>query len=618
MAYHKYNKKEQGKGNPSYPRKGGKRTPPIVQKKEPKQKMITKSTVMSEYGWTQRLIEKFLPPPKKRKNLEHPGGPDMNLWPEDLVKSVMNTAEFQKEFQKILKQRKKQKDKQQQKVEAAKSLLLANDLPHMIEKAKRLNRRFVLHCGPTNSGKTYQAMQALKKAGTGVYLGPLRLLALEVFDTLNSEGIPCNLLTGEESEQIPNASITSSTIEMMDASASYDVAVIDEAQLVADEERGGAWTKAILSVKAKEVHICFAPEVLEFMTALMQDINAPYDVMLHDRLTPLVYSGNVDGLDCVQPGDAFICFSRKSVLNIAASLERDYGVKASVIYGALPPASRREEVRKFERGETSVVVATDAIGMGISLPIKRVIFCETSKFDGTERRMLYTSEIKQIAGRAGRYGKFDKGEVLVMGDSSIVKRKLKQPAAAIRKIVVPFPSDVVESGYSLRFLLDVWQSLPQTESIVYEDMSTPRILLGRIDDISRKMTPMQIYECIRCPVDTNNEALLYYWVMCCHAYAEGKSIPYPFAETNTLEGCELRYKQLDIMHQMLRRCGIEMDTSNERDQLCRKINEFLTSGKDGYIRKCRRCHKRLPLGFPYGICSECYEKSHWHDDFDWL
>lgn len=46
-------------------------------------------------------------------------------------------------------------------------------------KAQSMKRRFILHIGPTNSGKTYQALERLKLAQNGVYLGPLRLLALE-------------------------------------------------------------------------------------------------------------------------------------------------------------------------------------------------------------------------------------------------------------------------------------------------------------------------------------------------------------------------------------------------------------------------------------------------------
>ena len=62
-------------------------------------------------------------------------------------------------------------------------------------------------------------------------------------------------------------------------------------------------------------------------------------------------------------------------------------------------------------GKTRIVVSTDAIGMGLNLPIRRIIFMETEKFDGVERRTLRPEEIKQIAGRAGRLGMYHKGYV---------------------------------------------------------------------------------------------------------------------------------------------------------------------------------------------------------------
>ncbi|MBQ1289782.1 MAG: hypothetical protein IIY28_00380 [Lachnospiraceae bacterium] len=85
-----------------------------------------------------------------------------------------------------------------------------------IERARRLKRSFVLHIGPTNSGKTHDAIEDLKRNLPGTYLGPLRLLALEMFDRINAAGIPCSMLTGEESIPVDNAQIVSSTIELCD------------------------------------------------------------------------------------------------------------------------------------------------------------------------------------------------------------------------------------------------------------------------------------------------------------------------------------------------------------------------------------------------------------------
>lgn len=133
---------------------------------------------------------------------------------------------------------------------------------------RQLKRRFVLHIGPTNSGKTYEALQKFQNAEEAVYLAPLRLLALEVYETTNMF-LPCSLLTGEEEDIMPGATHISETIEMADLSRHYDMAVIDEAQMISDPSRGGAWTAAILGLCADEIHICMAPHAESIIRKLI-------------------------------------------------------------------------------------------------------------------------------------------------------------------------------------------------------------------------------------------------------------------------------------------------------------------------------------------------------------
>ena len=112
---------------------------------------------------------------------------------------------------------------------------------------------------------------------------------------------------------------------------------------------------------------------------------------------------------------------------------------------------------------------------------------------------------------------------------------------------------------------------------------------------------------VRCPVDTQNAALVNYWYFCCAAYAKGTSMPFPVAGTDTLEDCELRYKQFDVLHQMMRRCGVELDTSEARKTLCKQINKLLKEKRKNYGNECRICGEELPLGYRYSICKDCYE-----------
>ncbi|ACI99512.1 helicase-related protein [Rhodospirillum centenum] len=280
--------------------------------------------------------------------------------------------------------------------------------------ARALGRRLVLVIGPTNSGKTHRAMQALRQAPTGVYLAPLRLLALEVMDRLNREGTPTTLLTGEEEIRVPDARHLSSTIEMLDPEATVDVAVIDEVQMLADRDRGWAWTAALMGVPAKTVYLLGAPEVRPLVERAAAHLGEPLEVVELERKQPLhMIEERLEWSD-VGRGDALIAFSRREVHAVRDTVQAR-GLTAAVIYGALAPDVRRREAERFNTGEADVVIATDAIGMGLNLPVRRVLFTTLEKFDGVEMRSLHPAEVKQIAGRAGRFGHFEAGEFGVVG-----------------------------------------------------------------------------------------------------------------------------------------------------------------------------------------------------------
>ena len=280
--------------------------------------------------------------------------------------------------------------------------------------ARGMGRKLVLVTGPTNSGKTHRAIEALKRARDGVYLAPLRLLALEVMERLNAEGTPATLLTGEEEIRTPGARHTASTIEMLDPDRPVDVAVIDEIQMLADPERGWAWTAALMGAPARAVYILGAPEARPLVERAAAYLGEPLEVVELERKTPLTLLERRLEWDDVEPGDALIAFSRREVHAVRDTLLAR-GLSVAAVYGALAPAVRRREAARFLSGEADVVVATDAIGMGLNLPCRRVLFTALEKFDGSAVRALTATEVKQIAGRAGRFGKHEAGEFGVVG-----------------------------------------------------------------------------------------------------------------------------------------------------------------------------------------------------------
>ena len=233
---------------------------------------------------------------------------------------------------------------------------------------------------------------------------------MEIRDRLMTAGVPCNLVTGEERVLIEGAQHTASTIEMMNPDKQIDVAVIDEIQMLQDPNRGSAWTAALIGAPARLVFVCGANSVTAPCLKALDALNESYEITCLERMTPLILEEkSICGGRYSKPklknqlkiGDAYIAFSRKDVLTFSARF-RQWGFSVASIYGALSPEVRRTESERFNSGAADILVATDAIGMGLNLPIRRVIFTNITKFDGVASRILNPTEVRQIAGRAGR------------------------------------------------------------------------------------------------------------------------------------------------------------------------------------------------------------------------
>lgn len=479
--------------------------------------------------------------------------------------------------------------------------------------ARGMKRHFILHIGPTNSGKTYQALQRLKQAYQGIYLGPLRLLALEVYDRMTESGIPCSMITGEETIRTKGSFVQASTVEILDLREVYDIAVIDEAQMMADENRGSYWTRAILGIRAEEIHVCCSETAQDLLIKMIQRCGDTYETVRHERNTELRFiPDRYDISKDVAPGDALIAFSKKNVLAIAAALE-GRGIKSSVIYGNLPPQTRREQVRLFSEGINEVVVATDAIGMGINLPIRRIVFMNTVKFDGTDKRRLNVEEIRQIAGRAGRYGYYDTGYVQAALDTEYIGRKLEEPFYPLKKARIGFPEILLDIDMELDEIIEAWEktkNLPMYDKISmaesinkYKYLKNCRKRPAYMED--RKF----VLSLITCPFDVKDREVLRLWLRYCDDPTRQRECPM-LPRDFTLEGLESYYKQLDLYTQFSARMNWVIDREEvaaNRDWAQHEIGELLKEDKGQFERKCRVCGRPLPWDYDYPICDDCFK-----------
>ena len=271
----------------------------------------------------------------------------------------------------------------------------------------------VAHLGPTNSGKTHHALEFLAEQGRGVYAGPLRMLAQEAHRRLSAQlgADQVGLVTGEERIN-DGAPIICSTVEM--APASGDVLVLDEVQWADDEERGSAWTRLLLAGEYRHIRVLGALDALP----LVEHAFPQAEIRIFERKLPLEWVGE-RMLRSLTPGTVVVAFSRKAVLALAGEVHRLQPGRVAVLYGAMPLASRREEIDRFVAGNADVCVATDVLGHGVNLPCETLLFAETTKFDGQERRDLEPWELAQIAGRAGRFGLVERGHVGVLAGVAV-------------------------------------------------------------------------------------------------------------------------------------------------------------------------------------------------------
>ncbi|NLG99571.1 MAG: hypothetical protein GX491_19620 [Chloroflexi bacterium] len=495
----------------------------------------------------------------------------------------------------------------------------------------RGEQHITLHMGPTNSGKTFSGLNNLAEAGSGWYLSPLRLLAHEVYDSLNKRGVLCNLLTGEESIEVPGAQITAATIEMFNPRRSGECIIIDEAHMLADDQRGWAWTRAILEATAPEIHIAGSPVSEALIYRLAEELGFSVTTEHYERLTPLKVADRPWSLETLPPRTILVAFSRRTVLGLKADLEKKYNRTVAVVYGNLPPDVRLRQAERFASGEAEICVATDAVGMGLNLPADNVCFYEVEKYDGKDVRVLNSNEVKQIAGRAGRFGLSEQGMVgaLSKPNLEIVRQAIEAENRDIGfAYIAPAPESLALLPGTLQDKLRRWmmlKAIPERWRHLLKPVAlSQQISLAgmlRPGDIKRlgEQTALQL---ISAPCANNTES---YWLDCARAIISRTPMPVPesnlpnkITDSEDLENCELMIRCADIYLWLAQRREFskyapdEAWVRDERRRLSKTLDDALAAKIDTTFR-CRSCGRPLPLNSRFNICNRCHRERRYNN-----
>ena len=267
--------------------------------------------------------------------------------------------------------------------------------------------------GPTNTGKTYFAIETMLSFESGMIGFPLRLLAREVYDKIIKKINPNKvaLITGEEKIIPSNAKYYLCTVESMPIDKNLEFVAVDEIQMCADHERGHIFTDRLLNLRGEKLTMFLGSNTIK---TIISQLDADIEFIKKERLSKLSYVGHKK-ISRIDRKSAVIAFSTEEVYAIAELIRRQKG-GAAIVMGSLSPRTRNSQVELYQSGDVDFLVATDAIGMGINMDLDHIFFSNIKKFDGKKLRRLNLSEIGQIAGRAGRY--LNDGSFGITGDCS--------------------------------------------------------------------------------------------------------------------------------------------------------------------------------------------------------
>lgn len=423
---------------------------------------------------------------------------------------------------------------------------------------------------------------------------------------------------------------------MLDFETRTEVTVIDEVHMIGDQQRGSAWVQAILGAPSDEVWMLGPPEAEQTVIELAKYLGEPLEIIRTDRLTQLQIDNSPTQLNLIPDQSAIIAFSRRAVLDIAAELKSTYGRDCAVVYGSLSPEVRKQQAERFRSGEANIIVATDAIAMGLNLPVKGVYFSDKWKWNGTKDELLPRDLVWQIAGRAGRYGLHEVGTVGAIDSStlSFVQKMLDERPKPVEQKYAHGPSWPLVKTLSEKLPSE---SLTKILSVFQRDLtlsSDRRFYPSLSQDQARLATIVDQHQlCLRdrltlsmAPVPKQKDDFAIEYTGFVQAVSSRTIVPVSslsryFSNNHDIDQvhaeyavkiltlyCWLHYRYPDIFPE------IQLAIINI-EKLNKSIGKHLRKFRR---RLCNECSDPLPWKHPHGTCESCYRSSRYlryDDDF---
>lgn len=504
--------------------------------------------------------------------------------------------------------------------------------------ARAAGRKIIFHAGPTNSGKTYHALEKFMEAKASVYCGPLKMLANEVYQKTREKGIDCDLATGDERvycnpENVPCDRV-SCTVEMAPLQEVFDVAIIDEIQMLQDPQRGWAWSRALLGIAAKEVHVCGEPAAIPLVRNLLATAGETVEIREYKRLTGLTIENSaLQTLSNVRPGDCLVCFNKRDLFKITKELEA-LGHRVAVIYGSLPPGAKLMQCKKFndDVDPCNVMVATDAIGMGLNLNIRRIIFVSLKKIDTKSdgKRSLESisvSQALQIAGRAGRFGtQYEQGHVTTLRDKDLNKLKSMLssfPEPPEKAGLHPTAEQIEMFAYhlpdtSLQSILEIFTELSQMDDSLYFlcNIESFKFLAEKIDSLNLPLRARYTFCCA--PVNIKDTIVVSMVLRMAREYSHNKvmtaqwlsrqiqwppPVPSSIADMTKLESL---HDVFDVYMWLSIRFPDLFQESSDVKKMKTTLDDIIVKGLDSLSRLMSNAGSD---GAPYQVFNEMFEET---------